>query len=62
MVRVYFTNGHSAAVSSATTVDIEMIFRIGAAADGVAGLICKDKQGKIVGQFKVVDIIGYEID
>ena len=62
MVRVYFTNGHSAAVSSATTVDIDMIFQAGAAPDGVVGLVCKDKQGKVVGQFKVADIIGYEIE
>ena len=62
MVRVYFKNGHSAAASHATTAETTTIFEVSAAGTGVAGLVCKDKEGKVVAQFRLDDIIGYEID
>ena len=62
MVRVYFKNGHSAAVSRAAAADIEVIFQASTATDGAAGLVCKDKDGKVVGQFRLEDIIGYEVE
>jgi hypothetical protein len=63
MVRVYFTNGHSSAIKAATSVETKEIFELQSPQTiNDRGIVCKDKNGAVVGEFKVSEIVGYEIE
>jgi hypothetical protein len=62
MVTVYFRNGHTARVGDAATAAYDMSFTHGGEAVAVAALVCKDKDGKVVAEFRLDDVTGYAIE
>ncbi len=55
MVKVYFTNGKDASVQGAVAVVPQTI------GHNTPGIACQDAKGKVVAQFKLAEVVGWEV-
>jgi hypothetical protein len=59
MLNIYLTNGATVRIEDATQVESTTIFRANVSSLSIEGLVCKDAEGRVVGEFKLHDISGY---
>jgi hypothetical protein len=62
MVHVYLNDGKAISVSDAVTVEAATVFATSSAATGWRGIVCKDREGKVVAEFRTDTISGYTIE
>ena len=61
MVTIYFSNGHEAQLRDAVEVKAEQL-QGGAVGAAVGGIACLDAEGKVLGRFKLAEIVGYQVE